>query len=299
MHGLVTEIQRFSLHDGPGIRTTVFLKGCNMLCGWCHNPETISARPSLCYYPDRCIGCGRCVLACPHQAHQIKGTLHVIDRSLCLACGRCAAVCPTEALLMAGTVMTVDEVMSEVRQDRVYYDESGGGVTLSGGEVLCQPAFARALIDACRAEGFAVALETNLNAPPAVVADLAQNADLVMFDIKLIDHGAHQKETGAELTNVLDNARMLADMGISLIVRTPLIPGITDQAENVAGIAAFAAKLASVRYYELLNFNPLGASKYDSLDLPYVFKDSRPLSPVKLSHLKAVAEAAGITVKVN
>ena len=238
MHGLVTEIQRFSLHDGPGIRTTVFLKGCNMQCGWCHNPETISARPSLCYYPDRCIGCGRCVLACPYQAHQIKGTLHVIDRSLCRACGRCAAVCPTEALLMA-------------------------------------------------------------NAPAASVAELASKAELVLFDIKLIDPGAHHAATGADLTPVLENARLLAEMGIDLIVRTPLIPGVTDHTENVAGIAAFAARLASVRYYELLNFNPLGAAKYASLGLPYAFKDCRPLPPEKLSHLKAVAEAAGVTVKVS
>ncbi len=200
---------------------------------------------------------------------------------------------------MAGTAMTVDEVMREIRQDRIYYTESGGGVTLSGGEILCQPAFALALAGACRAEGVSVALETNLNAPAASVAELASKAELVLFDIKLIDPGAHHAATGADLTPVLENARLLAEMGIDLIVRTPLIPGVTDHTENVAGIAAFAARLASVRYYELLNFNPLGAAKYASLGLPYAFKDCRPLPPEKLSHLKAVAEAAGVTVKVS
>jgi pyruvate formate lyase activating enzyme len=299
IQGIITEIQRFSLKDGPGIRTTVFFKGCNMACPWCHNPETIKAAPELLYTPSRCIGCGHCAAVCPVRAHQMVADRHCFDRSRCIGCGRCAEVCFPDALVMSGMTVSVNDVMQEVRQDMLYYAESGGGVTLSGGEILCQIDFAVAIAQACAAEAIPVALETNLYAPWPLLSRAARSMQLVMCDIKLIDPGAHKRYTGVDNDSVLANARALADCGIGLIVRTPLIPGVTDTETNIAGIAAFVAQLPSVIAYELLNFNPLGAGKYEALGLDNAFRQTKPLPPAELAHLQQVASAAGIPVTVS
>jgi pyruvate formate lyase activating enzyme len=297
MKGIITEIQRFSLKDGPGIRTTVFFKGCNMRCDWCHNPETLDRAAQLLFYPSRCIACGRCFRVCPTGAHQMAGDRHVLDRSLCTNCGRCAEVCFAEALVMAGKEMTVDAVMHEVRQDLIYYQESGGGVTLSGGEVLCQDDFALALIEACRGDQIPVAIETNLFTSVDPLLRIAAKTDLVMFDIKLIDPDEHRRRTCADNALILKNAQALADTGVDLIVRTPLIPGVTDSAANIGAIAGFVAGLPHVLYYELLNFNPLGAAKYAGLGLDNPYADARPLSQAALEDLAGVASAKGVQVR--
>ena len=163
MKHLITDIQRFSLNDGPGIRTTVFFKGCNMRCAWCHNPETLSMSQDLMFYPSKCIGCGKCFDTCPVHAHKFENGVHIIDREICAKCGKCADICYAEAPMMSGKEMTVEQIMSEIRQDKAYYDGSNGGVTLSGGEVLCHTEFATEIARACRKEGFSVSIETNLS----------------------------------------------------------------------------------------------------------------------------------------
>lgn len=298
MKTFVTDIQRFSLTDGDGIRTTVFLKGCNMRCSWCHNPETISKGRELMFYRSCCIGCGRCFEVCPVGAHKIVDGDHIIDRSLCTRCGRCADLCYAEALSMCGREMSVEEVMRELVQDKPYYESSGGGVTISGGEVLCSLEFATELARACRAEDINVAIETNLSIPFEKIKPLIAELDSVMFDIKLFDGEAHKQHTGISNKTVLENARMLDTLGIPLTVRTPLIPGVTDTAENVAAVAEFAATLKNLVRYELLNFNPLGESKYRGLDKENAHEAARPLGEDKLAELKAAAEAHGIRVKV-
>ena len=296
MKSLITDIQRFSLNDGPGIRTTVFFKGCNMHCTWCHNPETLSFESDLMFYPVKCIHCGKCFGACPVHAHRIADGKHVIDRSLCVRCGKCAEVCYAEALTVSGKEMTVAEILAEARQDKPYYETSGGGVTLSGGEVLCHVEFAAELARACRAEGIHVALETNLSQPLERIAPLLAQVDLIMADCKLFDDSTHRKYTGISNETVLANLKAITD--IPMIVRTPLIPGVTDGEKNLLAIAKFLAGKKNLKYYELLNFNPLGSAKYDGLGTDNAFASARPYTPEQLDAFRSLL-AGTVSVKVG
>ena len=300
MYGMITDIQRFSLNDGPGIRTTVFLKGCNLHCAWCHNPETIRKKNELMVYPANCIGCGHCVPVCPSGARSIAAGVLQFDRSRCTACGACAAVCFPGALKMAGRSVSVAEVMGEILQDRAYYADSGGGVTLSGGELFCQAEFADALIDACREEKIPVAVETNLNWQFESARPILEKLDLIMFDVKIFDSVEHKRWTGVENAELLDNARRLDTLDRPLIARTPLIPGATDSAENIRAIAGFLRNFRNLRCYELLNFNPLGESKYRALEEKNPFVSARPLKPEALNRLREAAESVGnLTIQIG
>ena len=300
MYGMITDIQRFSLNDGPGIRTTVFLKGCNLHCAWCHNPETIRMTNELMVYPANCIGCGHCVPVCPSGARSIAAGVLQFDRSRCTACGACAAVCFPGALKMAGRSVSVEEVMGEILQDHANYADSGGGVTLSGGELFCQAEFADALIDACRKEKIPVAVETNLNWQFESVRPILEKLDLIMFDVKIFDYVEHKRWTGVENAEQLDNARRLDTLNRPLIARTPLSPGATDSAENIRAIAGFLRNFRNLRCYELLNFNPLGESKYRALEEKNPFVSARPLKPEALTRLREAAESVGnLTIQIG
>lgn len=296
---LITEIERFALNDGPGIRTTVFFKGCNLKCSWCHNPETISLRQDLHYYAEKCISCYKCVYACPCKAQKRINNEHRYFRNICVRCGKCAEICYAKAMEVSGRKMTVEEVMWEINQDKSYYRTSGGGVTLSGGEVLCQMQFAEELTDACHREEIQVGIETNLCYPWEHIRGLIEKLDLVMCDIKIMDCEEHKKWVGADNDMILDNIRHLDECNIPYLVRTPLIPGATDSDQNIEDIAKFLSELksGSMRYYELLNFNPLGNSKYESLGKKNPFKDSRPLPAERLNELKKKVSAFGIEVR--
>ena len=228
------------------------------------------------YYSAKCISCGHCVAVCPTGAQQMRAAGHEFDRSLCIVCGKCAEVCYPGAMVMSGRNMTVDAVMAEIRQDKTYYEESGGGVTLSGGEVLCQPDFALALTEACHAEGIHVAIETNLASPFEGTKPLLGKVDLVMFDLKIMDAETHRQWTGMDNRLILENVKKLSALKVPMIARTPLVPGITDSDENLTAIAEFMKDVEGIEYYELLNFNPLGEAKYRSLGLANLFKASRP-----------------------
>lgn len=297
----ITEIERFALNDGPGIRTSVFFKGCNMACKWCHNPETISFRQDLHYYANKCISCYKCVYACPCKAQKRINNIHRYFKNICVRCGKCADICYAGAMAVSGRKMTIDEVMGEILQDKSYYQTSRGGVTLTGGEVLCQLEFASELTERCHQAGISVGIETNLNFPWKTIQPLIRKLDLVMCDMKLFDSKLHKHWTGVENQQILENIRQIDASGIPYIVRTPLIPGATDSDENIRAIAAFLAGLKSEKrmYYELLNFNPLGDSKYDSLGLKNPFKEAKPLSPSRLEALKGIASQEGILVKTE
>ncbi|MBN1402806.1 MAG: glycyl-radical enzyme activating protein [Anaerolineae bacterium] len=297
MKGIVTNIQRFSIHDGPGIRTTVFLKGCNLHCFWCHNPETLSPRPELQIFPDRCIGCGECFQRCPHGCHVMVDGAREFRRELCEGCGICAETCYAECLVLVGWVKTVEEVVEEVLRDRPFYETSKGGVTLSGGEPLLQRDFSYAILERCKAEGLHTAIETAANFPWERVASILPVTDLVMMDIKLMDSQKHRECTGVPNERILDNALHLGQQSQPLIIRTPVVPGVNDNPEEIRAIASFVAQLPNLLYYELLPFHPMARGKYNSLDLDYRAAELKTPSKETMDALTAAAEAVGVPAR--
>ncbi|MFH1084969.1 MAG: glycyl-radical enzyme activating protein [Chloroflexota bacterium] len=295
--GIVTNIQRFSIHDGPGIRTTVFLKGCNLRCFWCHNPETLSSKPELQLFLERCIACGECFRRCEHGGHVMVDGVRQYRRDLCVGCGRCAETCYAEALVLVGQEKTSDEVVEEVLRDRPFYETSNGGVTLSGGEPLLQLEFSRAILERCKAEGLHTAIESALNFPWERVAALLSVTDLVMLDVKLIDSNKHRACTGVPNERILENVLRLGQEPQPLIVRTPVVPGVNDTPEEIAAIARFVAQLPNLMYYELLPFHPMARGKYNSLDLDYRAKDLKTPPRELMDRLTQAATEAGVPAR--
>jgi pyruvate formate lyase activating enzyme len=264
IQGTIFEIQRFSIHDGPGIRTTVFLKGCPLNCAWCHNPEGISARPHLSFVPEKCIGCGYCFRACPKVAHSWQDGRHVLDREVCVACGTCAAECYAGGLELVGRSITVGEALDEVLRDEPFYQTSGGGMTLSGGEPLYQIEFSEALLDAAKQAGLHCCVETSGCAP---YERLRPSTDLFLYDIKESDPERHRQYTGAGVEQILDNLRILHARGARLRLRCPIVPGYNDRPDHFEGIAALARSLPGLDGVEVMPYHSFGDSKLDRMGL--------------------------------
>lgn len=263
--GVVFNIQKYSIHDGPGIRTTVFLKGCPLRCLWCQNPESHRKEPEILLFKDRCTLCGRCVAVCPNGASSLSDTSSMIDRSKCIGCGKCVEVCPNEARQLSGEYMTVDEVMEEVLKDVVFYKNSGGGVTLSGGDPIAQSGFALAILKRCKEAGLHTALETCGYARWSTMEKLLKYTDLVLFDIKHMDAARHREGTGKPNSIILRNARRIAKLK-PLRVRVPLIPGFNDSAEHIRQLAKFVREKLGLVDIDLLPYNKLGEVKHERLD---------------------------------
>ena len=296
--GYVFDIQRFSIHDGPGIRTTVFLKGCSLHCFWCQNPEGIYLRPEIMYYPDRCINCGNCVLVCRQNAHLMKDGVHQFVRERCNSCGKCTEVCYAGTLQLAGRKLSVKEVVEEVLKDKKFYDISGGGVTLSGGDVVVQHRFTNAMLGRCKKEGLHTAIETAANCRWMILEDLLPLLDLIMMDIKLIDSRRHKEATSASNRNILRNAQKLSETGNPLIIRTPIIPNVNDNVEDISAIAEFIHAFPNLLYYELLPFHRLGEGKYRSLGIDYPASQLKTPSNEKMIELAKAAREFGINVRI-
>lgn len=296
--GIVFDLQRFSLHDGPGIRSLLFLKGCPLRCPWCCNPESQAFAPELLVDRSACLGCRRCLADCPSGAAALTPEGPGVDRRRCRACGGCAERCPSGARCLAGRPITVAEALAELLRDLPFFRNSGGGVTLGGGEPLAQPGFAEALLRACRARGLHTAVETCGHVPWEALDRIRPWTDLILYDVKHADPAPFRAGPGGDLGLVLANLERLAGSGAAVTVRTPLIPGWNDDAEVVGAIAARAYAFG-LREMHLLPFHRLGQTKYHLLGIPYPFQEAPPLSEARLRELQARAAAAGMRVTLG
>ena len=291
--GTILHLQRLSTEDGPGIRTTVFFKGCPLNCQWCHNPESLSMHKQVQWVASRCIGCISCVEACEQDGLTPTEEGVIRNRELCIVCGRCVDACPAGAMEMLGKDVSTTELTVELLKDRAYFEKSGGGVTLSGGEPTLQAEFCAALMDELHAEGIHVALDTCGLSATTVFKSLVEKADLVLFDLKLLNTEEHKHWTGADNTRILANLEVARDVVAAsagtkrLWIRTPLIPGATTARENLMGISAhLAATLnGSVERWELCAFNNLCRDKYERLGLQWAFAETPLLSADELQQM--------------
>ncbi len=299
--GTVFNVQRFSTEEGPGIRTAVFMKGCPLRCRWCHNPEGLSPKPQLVWHDVRCIGARHCLAACPVDALELAPAGVRIDRERCLLsrqagspCDLCAEACPSVALEVIGRRWTPEELLSEVIKDAEFHAASGGGVTVTGGEPTMQPDFVEAFLRLCRDTGIATALDTCGYADWSVYERLSPHADLVLYDLKLMDRERHRQATGVYPDRILANAAALAERGVPMWVRTPIIPDYTDAEENIEALALFIReRLPTVRRWDLLAYNNLGRPKYRSLQLPYPLEDTELSGRKQMERLAAIAASDG------
>jgi len=284
MRGVIFNVQRFSVHDGPGIRTAVFLKGCELRCGWCQNPEGLSAAIRLWHFEKRCLGCGDCIPNCPEKALASGGPSRiVVDQMACTLCSRCIEVCPSGALAYDGREAEAGEVISEVEKDRVFYQVSGGGVTLTGGEPLRQAEFSAEILRGCRQRGISTAVETALAVEEGAVDMVRPWVDLFLVDMKLADPEAHRLWTGSSSETVRKNFERLARQGANVMARIPLIPDVTATEENLRALGRYVRSVSGQIPIELINFNPLARDKYRRMGIPYCFEGR--LSPYSLSEV--------------
>lgn len=264
--GTIFGIQRFSIHDGPGIRTTVFLKGCDLHCLWCHNPEGIDEKPQLSYAVQKCINCGLCVQECPYDAHQIVEGRHILNRSKCVNCGQCSKVCPTSALEIIGNSIAAGEVVEEVLHDKRFY-YSGGGITLSGGEPMLQKEFVLSILRLCKSQNIHRAIETNGTRQSGFYKEILPLTDLFLFDYKITDRDIHKEYTGVYNNHIKENIGWLCSHGANVIVRCPIIQGINDTDDHFKAIAELTDEFPSLAGVEILSYHNLGTTKAKNLGI--------------------------------
>jgi len=296
--GLIFSIQRYSTEDGPGIRTTVFMKGCPLRCPWCHNPEGQEFFPQIAFNDSRCIGCKRCVDACAQGAINLAADGPRTDRGKCQSCGKCAEACPAGARELIGKYMTAEEVSSEVERDMLFYRSSGGGVTVGGGEPTMQPGFLAEFLKKCHERGIHTALDTSGYVAWKTMGEVLRHVDLVLYDMKLMDSAKHALYTGVSNELILENARRIAGRGTPMVMRVPVIPGYTDGEDNIRGIMEFAGGLESVARVDLLPFHRLGEPKYRKLDRSNECEGIQPPPDEHMQKLRRLVESFGLQAKV-
>lgn len=300
IEGTVFNLQRYSIHDGPGIRTIVFLKGCPLACRWCSNPESQNRQPELLFNAQVCIRCGRCISACSRGALSLQNPDRV-ERSRCSGCGKCQSACLNGALERKGDLRTVEWTMEQLKKDSTYYRRSGGGVTLSGGEPLLQPEFAAQLLKACHALGWNTAIETTLFASEAALRQVLPHVDHALVDIKHMDPEQHQAYTGQRNEMILENARLAAELA-PVTIRVPLIPGfnVNDGSDKVIReICEFAKTLKNVREVHLLPYHTYGENKYRLTGREYGMPQTESIPAETIAYLKAAAESCGLICAVG
>lgn len=298
--GLIFDLKQYAINDGPGIRTTVFFKGCPLRCRWCHNPEGQSFAPEMMIRASRCLtDCSECVAACPEGAIVKTAGVPVLDRPRCNACGKCADVCPAQAIERVGRRLSAAQLLREIEKDRIFQEESGGGVTFSGGEPLSQPDFLSEILDHCRKKEIHATVDTCGFAPADVLEKIAEKADLILFDLKAIDEKKHIAFTGESNRLILENLKRLAAKGKKIVVRIPVIPGVNDDEENILGTAEFLRSLGTISEISLLPYHKLGRDKYRGLEKKADDDDFTPPSADQIERIKGDLEDCGFRVSLG
>ncbi len=295
-YGTIFNCMRFALNDGPGIRTTIFLKGCPLRCIWCHNPESQEGAPSLLYAPERCLACGDCVNACTHGALRWDGG-PVRDEHKCVLCGDCCSVCVSEVRRLVGYQVTSQQLLQTILRDRILYDESGGGVTFSGGEPLSQPEFLREILMACRAERIHTTVDTCGYAKPETFIQVCSQTDMLLFDLKLMDSELHREVTGVGNETILENLKTAAKLPKPLVVRIPVVPGVNDDPANISATLEFLKSIGLERV-DLLAYHQTGQEKYRRLGWESKYQAIPPSSTQMQALLKQFSEY-GFSVRVG
>lgn len=296
MTGIVFDVKRFAVHDGDGIRTTVFIKGCPLSCKWCHNPEGISFAPQMQYFENKCINCGKCVSACEKSAHKIVDTKHLFDREKCVSCGECEKVCLGEAMHLCGKEMTAEQVVEAVMEDKTFYDASGGGVTLSGGECLCNADFCAEILKLCKEQGVNCAVDTSGFVDKSAIDKVAPYTDVFLYDIKHFDSEEHKKFTGQPNEKILENLIYIDNKGIAIEVRIPFIIGVNDGA--IKEIGEFLAKLKNLKRVKILPYNNILKSKYSAVGMTCTNSNFEVTSELKVKEAQTILESFGLTVVI-
>ncbi|MDR2611115.1 MAG: glycyl-radical enzyme activating protein [Clostridiales Family XIII bacterium] len=297
---LITNIQGYSIHDGPGIRTVVFFKGCPLRCAWCANPENLATNREVGFIAKLCTGCGRCFTACPHGAIVPGEGVYRIAREKCVSCGACVDACYYGALVRYGEPMSADEIYDKVKKDKMFYDASGGGVTVSGGEPLLYADVVRCIFEDCRKEGIDTCVETCGYVPVESFDRVLPFTNHFYYDLKLMSEKSHKDHTGVANARILDNARYLAGFNVDIIFRLPLISGVNDDEENTRRTSAFIKRLdLPIRRIELMPFHRIGSAKYDALGIPYAYAEMESMTAGEIEKVRDDYIACGIACTVS
>jgi len=297
--GIIFDIKQYAIHDGPGIRTTVFFKGCPLACRWCHNPEGLERSPQVIYRKERCIGCGECVAACPEGALSLTAGGIVMTAALCKTCGECVRTCVAEAREMAGRRMDTADVLAVIKKDIAFYDESGGGATFSGGEPMMQHEFLLEILHECGKEHIHRAVDTSGHIDTDILMQVADVTDLFLFDLKMMDPEKHRKYTGVSNRLILNNLKQLARSGADVTVRMPLIPGVNDDDENIDFTGMFLRVLPKIKNVHILPYHEFQKNKYQRFHMAYLAEDYRPPFEDDLAAVKKRLEAFDLNVVIG